>query len=103
MATTQKPYSYRKGGSSAVKRALALIGSAFFLVACGPSEEAMRGYRQCMSDKRKAHSEESTTYVEECVKDMSFNYCTNTKPTFWQDTERDKCAKEYGIRSKIKI
>lgn len=82
-----------------MKRLLALVGTGLLLAACGPSEEAMKGYRQCMSDKRKYFAELKSASLEACLKEGSSLYvCQTLAPSFYEKDEVIACKREYSIK-----
>lgn len=60
------------------------------------SEEAMKGYRQCMSDKRKIAGEKEIEYIK--CKNRKDQFFCGLFPIFNSEMESELCRDEYGIR-----
>ena len=78
-----------------MKRLLALAFIAFTVSSCGNSTEAMRGYGECMSDKREGHSKKEVAYLE-CTS-KGTGYCIPPLP-FNDAMEQMTCQSEWDIK-----
>ena len=86
-----------------MKRLLSLVFIAFAVSSCGNSNssnssnstEAMKGYRECMSDKREGFAKIKVAYLE-CVS-KGTGYCPS--PGIFMDSlEQRACKEEWDIK-----
>ena len=85
-----------------MKRLLSLVFIAFTVSSCGNSNssnstEAMKGYRECMSDKREGFAKIKVAYLECVSKGTGTGYCIPPLP-FNDAMEQMTCQSEWDIK-----
>ena len=79
-------------------RSILVVAELALLNVCGASQQVEKGYQSCMSNKRKAFSDQLSAYTEACGRQDNMSRCMIFRPYFNADSEQYQCKNEYGIK-----